>query len=164
MRRFLLSMLLVVSAFGVAKAQETTGPVADQATKEVKQLENEKVQCFLSTAKGGSSCSDWIVKNYANEDLDISRLGGEPRRRSKSQVVDEIKSGQRKFLEFSQTIHVMNVYGNGGDGTTVVVTLTADGTSENNGKHGEFDDFCVDIWYKQGGKWSLILMNTRPAY
>lgn len=178
MRRILLSMLFVISVCGIAKAQgttgpvaettgpvvETTGPVADQAIKEAKQLEVEKVQCFQSTAKGGSNCADWIEKNYAREDLDITRLGGEPRRRSKAQVVDEIKSGQRKFLDFAQTIHVTNVYGNGGDGTTVVVTYTADGTSENAGKRGTFDDFCIDVWYKQGGKWSLTLMNCRPAY
>ena len=164
MRRILLSMLLTVSVSGLVKAQETTGPVAEGVTKEVMQLEREKVQCFLSTAKSNNNCADWIQKNYADGDLDITNLGGGPRRRTKAEVMDEIRSGQRKFLAFAQTVHVTNVYGKGGDGTAAAMSYIADGTSETNGKRSNFNDFGVDIWVKQGGQWSLVLMNTRIAY
>ena len=178
MRNFLLCMLLVIGVTPVVNAQVVTGPGTQEATgpgaqavaKDVLQLEHEKVQCFLSTTKGANNCADWIQSHYADEDLDITNFGGGARRRSKAVVIDEIRSGERKFVTFDQTNKVTNVYAPtaggepGDDGTTVVVAYIANGTSETNGTRSNFNDFCVDVWTKQGGQWSLILMNTRPAY
>jgi len=169
MRRILLAMMLAIAVSRVVKSQEATGPVAEGVAKEVMQLEREKAQCLLSTAKGSNNCADWIQKYYADEDLDITSFGGGPRRRSKAVVMEEIRSGKRKLLAFDQTNKVTNVYtatvgGKAGDGTTAVVTYIAHGTSETNGKRSDFNEYCIDVWTKQGGQWFLVLMNTRTAY
>lgn len=169
MQRILLAMLLAVAVSGDVNAQEATGPGASAVTKEVLQLEHEKVQCFLSTTQGTNNCADWIQKYYADEDLDITNLGSGPRRRSKAEIIAEVRSGQRKLWAYDQSNRVINVYtpmpdGEAGDGTTVVVTYIATGTSEVDGKRFDFNQFCIDIWTKQGGKWMLVLINTRTAY
>jgi len=167
--RIILLAIVLLSIVGSVKAQEATGPIAESVTKEVLQLEHEKIQCFLSTATANNSCADWLQKHYAAEDLDITSFGGGPRRRSKASVVEEIRSGTRKFVAFDQTNKVTNVYtatvgGKPGDGTTAVVTYLANGTSETNGRRSDFKEYCIDIWTKLDGQWVLVLMNTRPAY
>lgn len=164
----IVTLLIAVLTWGLS-AQEASGPVAAAVTKDVLQLEHEKVQCFASATAGTNNCAEWFQEHYADEDLDITTFGAGPRRRSKSVVIRELQSGKRKFVTFNQSNKTVNIYtpapgGEAGDGTTAVITYTAVGTSETDGKRADFDDFCIDVWTKQGGRWLLVLMNSRTAY
>lgn len=168
MRRVPLVLVLAVLAVGFVRAQDSTGAApgrmkeltADAAKRvkaEIMQLEQEKVNCFSHVGEDAGWSADWIKWHDADGIIHIS-----DRLRSKTEVMDELRSGMRRNLINSQTNHVLHIYGDGGDGTTVVESNTSPGGAMNMygirraaGPGGE--GLGIDVWYKQGGRWWFIV-------
>jgi hypothetical protein len=167
MRRVPLVLAVAVLATGFVRAQESTGAMpratreltADAAKRvrsELIELEKEKVNCFSSVGEDAGWSADWIKWHDADGIIHIS-----DRLRSKAEVMDELRSGMRRNLVNIQTNHIFHIYGDGGDGTTVVETnsgppgaMNMYGIRHASGPGGE--GLGIDVWYKQGGRWWFI--------
>jgi hypothetical protein len=162
MRRILLSMLSGILLVGFAKAQqaETTGETAENVKKEALAIEEEQRKCFLSTTSSDNRCADWIRNHAADGILHFTVEGGDPRSRTKGELVNELESGQRKWFKYEPFGHVVHVYGDGGNGTLAVVTYNVNGDVELYGKRSSVKEFCIDIWKKINGQWWCVLTST----
>jgi ketosteroid isomerase-like protein len=155
-RRITLPMLFVILLVGYAKAQEASGDAADAVKKEILKLEEEKRACFLSTTSSNNYCADWI-KNHDADGL-VHVTGPEARMRSKVELMNELKTGNRKLYRLNQHDHQVHVYGNGGDGTTAVVHYISDTTIELYGKgQSTIHASVTTVYYKQNGTWWTIV-------
>ena len=168
MRRILLSMLLSVSVIGFVNAQESTGDVtkrvkevtvdaAKRMKAELMELEQQKVNCFSNVGEDAGWSADWIKWHDADGIIHIS-----DRLRSKTELMDELRSGMRRNLVNQQSNHVFHIYGDGGDGTTVVMSMTSESGNASNMygiRHtsGPGGSLGIDVWYKQDGRWWFIV-------
>lgn len=166
MRRVLLAILVVVWAVSAAMAQEPAEQSAKAATgitdraaarvrAELTELEEEKVNCFSSIGEDAGWSATWIKWHDADRIIHIS-----DRLRSKTELMDELRSGVRRNLVNVQYNHVFHIYGNGGDGTTVVITYTSTGEAMSMAgvrSVSEKNDLGIDVWYKQDGRWWFIV-------
>jgi len=166
MRRVGLLVLLVVCVCGSVIAQESTGDVTkrskeptEEAAKRVRAelmaLEEEKVNCFSNVGQDAGWSATWIKWHDADGIVHVS-----DRLRSKTELMDELQSGIRRNLVNHQYNHVLHVYGDGGDGTTVVMSYTTPGGAmEMAGvRHSSVGGgLGIDVWYKQDGRWWFIV-------
>ena len=152
-------MLVVVSVVGTARAQMTTGPMAEAVIKQIKKLEHDKVQAFLSTATSHNYCADWI-KEHDSEGIDHTMEDGS--RQSKAQVLAELRTGNRKLSKNDQYDHIYHVYGNGGPGTTVVVSYDSDAVLQYFGRTIRGLGEGTDVWVNVNGKWWFVLNSVHP--
>jgi hypothetical protein len=148
MRKIPLSGLLVVLVVGSVNAQQATGPVAEEAKKEVMQFEKDKVPLLL---KGGSAFADFFDRVDAD---DVVIIHGDGNSVTRAEHVADWRSGGRKQLSNNQHDQQAYVYDHG---NVVVVTYvgTTTGTKKDdmNGKVTTSTVRCVDTWVKQDGKW-----------
>lgn len=159
MRRIICAMLLSVLVVGLARAQESTGAVATAVIKQIKRLEHDKVQAFLSTTTSHDYCADWIRVHDA-EGIDHTMEDGS--RQTKAQVIAELQTGNRKLSKNDQYNHVYHVYGNGGSGTTVVVSYDSDAVLQYYGKTIRGLGEGTDVWVNVNGKWWFVLNSVHP--
>jgi len=166
MRRVLLLMLLVACMIGSVIAQEPAGNVTkpakvltEEAAKRVRTqlmaLEEEKINCFSNVGQDAGWSATWIKWHDADGIIHVA-----DRLRSKIELMDELQSGIRKNLINRQYNHVLHIYGDGGDGTTVVMSYTSSGGAmEMAGvRHSSMGgDLGIDVWYKQDGRWWFIV-------
>src|SRR3984893_6567663 len=102
MRRFIFSIVLVVSLAGFAKAQETTGDTAEAVKKEILQLEHETGQALVTSCP---MCQDWFERHEADNDV---RISGNGTRDSKAREVARMRTAQNKvfFLDqYDEQVH-----------------------------------------------------------
>jgi hypothetical protein len=167
MRKVLLPVLLAVSMIGFARTQESAGNAAQRvkeltadAVKRVKAqilaLEEEKVNCYSIVGQNAGWSATWIKWHFADGLVHVS-----DRLRSKAELMDELQSGIRKNIINRQYNRVYHIYGDGGDGTTVVMSATAPGgvmdvAGIRHTSTGVGSGLSIDIWYKQDGRWWII--------
>ena len=155
MRRICLSVLLAASVVGLGKAQEqATGDVAERVTKEILDIEQQKVNCFSNVGQLAGWSADWIKWHVADGEIHYT-----DRLRTKDEVMDELRTGMRRNINNVQYNNIVHVYGNGEDGTLAVVTNESKaGIIELYGiRHiGQGTGLGIDIWYRQAGRWWFI--------
>jgi ketosteroid isomerase-like protein len=149
MRRILLSILLAVSVVSLARAQQTTGKVAEEARKEVSQFEIDKVPLLL---KGGPAFADWFDRLDAD---DVVLINGDGGTISKTAHVANWRSGGRRQLANNQHDHHVYVYDNGNVAIVTYIGTTTDELSK--GKVTTSTVRCADTWVKQDGKWLRVV-------
>jgi hypothetical protein len=152
MRKILFLVALSVLWAGYARAQQTTGPAAEQARKEIMQFEKEKVPLLL---QGGYHFSDWLSKMDAEDSLFI----GHDKRRTKLEQVELWRSGNMVQHSNDQRDHKVFVYDNG---NLAIVTYVGRTVNTVNGITAASNDRCVDTWVKQDGVWKRVVhINSR---
>ena len=150
MQRIFSVTLLMVSMVSFLNAQEETGPVADQARKEILKMELDKVPILL---EGGATTADWFDR--VNDD-DLVYV--EPRAgvKTKAQVEEQWRSGGRKTVANHQYDHRVRIYGNG-----TVGVMSYFGDTEVVDKAGETikksHTVTTDVWIKKGVKWKRLV-------
>ena len=150
MQRILSVMLLMVSMVGSVNAKEETGPVADEARKEILKMELDKVPILL---EGGATTADWFDR--VNDD-DLVYV--EPRAgvKTKAQVEEQWRSGGRRTVANHQYDHRVRIYGNG-----TVGVMSYFGDTEVVEKAGETikksHTVTTDVWIKKGEKWKRLV-------
>lgn len=147
MRRIVLAVLLMLSP-GLIRAQETTGPVAERIKQELLKLKLEQDKAFDSTSSTHNIAPEWAQK-YESEGL----VHYTNRLRNKAELVDELRTRKRNIISSKHYGHQFHVYGDGGDGTTVIVTYFVDVIMELDGKRINHHSFAVDTFVHQKGQW-----------
>jgi hypothetical protein len=152
MRRILLSMLLAVSLVGFARAQEATGDKAEEVKGQILKLKQEQDRAFDSTGTSNNYATDWAERYEADGLVHMTE-----RLRNKTELLDELQNGKRKIITSKHYGHQFHVYGNGEDGTTVIVTYFIDVTLELDGKRTTRHNFAVDTFVHQKGQWWCVV-------
>jgi len=147
MREILLSILLAVALVGSVKAQEMTGPAAEQAKQEVLKLETEK---FGGQFKAGSSHEKWF-ESHNDPDGVVARADGGID--SRAQHLEMLRSVvQTPPISMKQYDHHISIFENG-NVAMVVYKIDAQFTWEPH----PVQDTAEDIWIKENGSWRRIL-------
>lgn len=152
MRKVLLLGVLSVLWAGYARAQQTTGPAAEEARKQVMQFEKEKVPLLL---EGGNAFADWLYKMDAEDVLHI----GQDLRRSKAEQVALWRSGNMTQFMNDQREHQVYVYDNG---NLAIVTYIGTTFQTVYGRTYRSNVRCVDSWVRQDGKWQRVVHINSP--
>jgi hypothetical protein len=152
MRRLLLMVLLAMLPAGLARGQETTGPVAEKIKQEILRLKLEQDRAFDSTSSSHNYAPEWAQNNEADGLVHYT-----DRLRNKAELIDELRTGKRTIITSRHYGHQFHVYGDGGDGTTVIVTYFVDVTLEVNGKRSNHHSFAIDTFVHQKGKWWCVV-------
>jgi hypothetical protein len=165
MRSFILSIMLAVSFVSFAKAQETSGNTAEEVKKEILKLEHEKVQALVTN---GPMCADWFEHHEADNDV---RISGNGTRDTKARAVARMRSAQKRVYSLDQYDEQVHVYGNGGNGTTAVVSYLQVGTrakeqegkpSTDDSKRATTEGAGTDVWVKVDGQWWFVVHSGYP--
>jgi hypothetical protein len=165
MRRLIFSIMLTVLMVSFAKAQETTGNTAEEVKKEILKLEHEKVQALMAN---GPDCADWFVRHEADSDVRISGNGAKD---TKAQAVTRMRTSQKRVFSLNQYDEQVHVYGNGGNGTTAVVSYLQVGTrakeqegkpSTDDTKRSTTEGAGTDVWVKVDGQWWFVVHTGYP--
>jgi len=152
MRKFVLLFLFSVLWAGYGRAQQATGPAAEEARKQVMQFEKEKVPLLL---EGGTAFADWLYKMDAEDVLHI----GQDMRRSKAEQVALWRSGGMTQFVNDQHDHQVYVYDNG---NLAIVTYIGTTFQTVNGRTYRSTVRCVDSWVRQNEKWQRVVHINSP--
>lgn len=154
MRRILLSLSLVITLAGVARAQEITGSKADAAKSDILKLYDQKLTALL---EGGAVAADYFDRN---DGADLTQINADASMSTKTQVVNGLRSGAApKLLTMKQDEHRVRVYL---DGNMAIVTVRGIGSHEHNGKVSNIRNQFLDVWIKDGGKWQRVAHSVTP--
>jgi hypothetical protein len=156
MQKLLLPMLLAASLVGTLQAQEATGKAAEQVKKEIINLETEKLPSILQK---GSVAADWFNRIDADGIVHIRSDGSLV---TKAQAVAKIRSGEQKLRSNKQYGHQVHVYGDGGNGTTAVVSYFDFATVELSGSVNTHHGVVTDVFVKVDGSWRRVLHQVTP--
>lgn len=159
MPRIFLFILTVIFVAGPVHAQEATGPVAEKVKKEIMQLEQEKITALLSTTSTKNYAAEWFDRVYV-DDIDHSSSAGIVK--NKAQLLTEFRTGNHRTFRDDQYDWHIRVYGDGENGTTVVVNYVASSDVERNGKRAANKDACSDVFVKLSGAWRMVLHQVTP--
>jgi hypothetical protein len=143
MRKVILLVVCSVLWCGYAKAQQVTGPAAEEAKQQVMQIEKEKVPLML---KGGNAFADWLYKMDAEDALFI----GTYYHRSKAEEVVLWRSGKIKESGVDEHDYHAYIYDNG---NLAIVTYMATSYQTVNGGSHRSTTACEDSWVRQDGRW-----------
>lgn len=160
MRTILLATLVAALLVGVAKAQEAVGETAEEVTKAILKLEAEKVHAVRSTVGSNSYMADWFDHIMVKE---VAQTGADGKILTKAQWINGWRSPRHKMLSIRQFDHRVKVYGNGGDGTTVIVTFINDVSREVSGKQDYLHSRATDVWVKMDGVWRIVAVHITPV-
>jgi hypothetical protein len=159
MRTIPLALLLAVSLAGVASAQQSTGEKTEQVKNEITKLEQEKLEAFRSTAGGPEKCEDWVQRYDAEGIIHVNADGSSE---TKAELLEQLRSRNRKADHLSYGPQHILVYGDGADGTTAVTTYIVEQTIEMYGKRDSSPVQAVDVWVKRDGKWWFAVHSLHP--
>lgn len=142
MKQALLFVLLAVSLAAVARGQGA--PVNKQERdieKEIVEIEHQRDQAIQDR--------DMSVLNriHADDFTFVNTRGGVL---SKTEYLDEIRTGALKFLSFKQDDYHFQVYGD-----TVVLTGRSSGVVEYHGKVNQVPRRFTIVYVKDHGRWRL---------
>lgn len=156
MQRAFLAIVVSALLCGAAVAQQVTGPAAEDATKQLLQIEKGKIPLLLS---GGDAAADWLYTMDAEDALFI----GTNYRRSKAEVVAMWRAGNITQFVHDEHGYKVYIYDNGNLG---VVTYTVDIAETVNGRSYRSTKGCEDSWVKKDGKWLRVVHFTAvvPAH
>ena len=158
MRRILMAILLGIGLVGIAYAQEATGEVAEQVKREILEMEEQKMRAFTSTTSGKNYAGDWLERVGA-DDMAWSMPDGSFI--TKAEMVAQFRTG-KKVYSITPTDRHIRVYGNGGNGTTAVVTYQQMADSTGLGPGGKGPHFmnklrATDVFVKMDGQWRWVV-------
>ena len=151
-----LSMLLAVSLIGTLNAQEATGNAAEQVKKEIINLETEKLPNILAK---GSVAADWFDRIDADGIVHVRSDGSIV---TKAQALAKIRSGEQKLRSNQQHGHQVHVYGDGGNGTTAVISYFDFATVERFGSVNTHHGVVTDVFVKVDGAWRRVVHQVTP--
>jgi hypothetical protein len=159
MQRFLSTALLAVLLAGIVKAQETSGPKAEEVKQEVLKLERDKLEYRLNHE--GSS-EDWN-KRYDAVGIAVTQPNGA--RPTGAEHVAHLQDPNRAKLRTNkQWGYEVRVYD---DGKIAVVTYSGENTFS---KDADKDNIVAqrtldtDVWFKfPDGMWRRIVHDAAPA-
>lgn len=146
--------LFICSSVSFVKAQEATGPAAEQAKKEIIELEHEKERAFLSTTSGHDYSVKWLESVEADDIAFTNPYGVYTREKH----IAQFKDGKHKTYSVKGSDFHVRIYGSGGNGTTAVVTYVnqSDGTHTGQSRSA-IKTRGTDVFYKSDGKWRWIV-------
>jgi ketosteroid isomerase-like protein len=154
MRGILLTALLVVSSTTFVKAQEATGPAAEQVKKEILALEHEKERAFVSTTSGRNYAVEWLEAIEADDIAFTNPYGVY----TKDKHIAQVRAGHHKTYSVRGSDFHVRVYGSGGNGTTAVVTYINQSDGTHTGQvRSAIKTRGTDVFYKNDGKWRWIV-------
>jgi hypothetical protein len=111
MQKVLLAVLLMVFWPGTGKAQETTGPKAEEAKKVIMEIDKGKVKALMDI--NGGANADW-AERYDADDI-VMNGGG----KKADHVAHLLDPDAAKLRSMSQTGHMIRIYD---DGRLAIVT------------------------------------------
>ena len=157
MRRMCLPMLCAVSLLGflAPPASGAKAPDSDEQIKEeILKMEKSKVEALKA---GGEVAAKWFEDYYTD---DIDYVGGTGRVYTKTDTVNEFRSGERKLRLVVHDDYKVRVYGN-----TAVLTYRGNDIMDRNGKPGKQELVrTTDVYVKQaGGVWRIAVHHVTPA-
>jgi hypothetical protein len=156
MQTIFLSTLLAISLVRTLNAQETTGSAAEQVKKEIINLETEKLPNILQKS---SVAADWFNRIDADGIVHVRSDGTLV---TKAQALAEIRSGEQKLRSNKQSGHQVHVYGDGGNGTTAVVSYFDFATVERSGSLNTHHGVVTDVFVKLDGSWRRVVHQVTP--
>jgi ketosteroid isomerase-like protein len=148
MQATLLSILLAFSVVGFAKAQETTGPEAEKAKQEIRELEDRWVQAMR---EGPSAVADYYGR-YDADDIAFTSSNGNML--TKAQRISTTRADQRKLVELREEDMRIRIYG---DANVGVVTAKHIQTFELNGKSSPLNTMATTVYVKKDGVWRSVV-------
>jgi hypothetical protein len=154
MPRILLTILLAVSFVGLVEAQEATGDTAEKVKKEIIQLEHEKEKAYMSTTGSNPYAADWVARVDAD---DIAFFGQNGQTKTKAEHVAGFRSGKSKIYFIKEHDMHVRIYGNGGNGTTAVVTYLHESTGDHQGQRVTVVANGTDVFVKVDGAWRWVV-------
>ena len=153
MQKILVTLLLVVSSAGLARAQETTGDKGEQAKKEIMKIELDKIAIHNAN---GDTTADWDARYNDKDVVNLSRGAIHPQ----ADQLASIRAGKTYIIEQKQYDHKVTVYNSG---TVAVVTYRQDATFREDGKPVPHHSICVNVWVKfEDGRWQRIAHIVEP--
>jgi ketosteroid isomerase-like protein len=154
MRGILSTVLLTILLVGFAKSQEATGAVAEQVKKEIIALEQEKERAFMSTTSGHNYSVEWLEAIEADDIAFTNPYGVY----TKEKHISQVRAGQHKTYSVKGTDLHVRAYGDGGNGTTAVVTYLNESDGTHTGQtRSPIKTRGTDVFYKADGKWRWIV-------
>ena len=157
MWRILVSMVMVPMLASFVKAQEASGEAAEKVKKQIDDLEQERIRAILESQ---SSYLAWHKRYDADEIVHVVPDGTVE---TKAQLMAEVAKGERKMYALKSSSQRVRVYGDGGDGTTAVVTYISEGTIDLHGQRSSNRRAAIDVWVKQGGQWYVAVHSVHPV-
>lgn len=149
-----LTILLVVFAGSVVRAQELTGVVAERAKNEIIELENQKIKAILTDTNGKDDSEEWLSRVDAD---DIDHMGSDGNIQNKAQLLAYRRAVNIKTYRVEQSAYHGRVYGNGGKPSTVVLTYVTEVDSESNGKRSSSKSAVTDVFVNVAGAWRMVV-------
>jgi ketosteroid isomerase-like protein len=154
MRRVFSAIFLTVSLAGFANAQEATGKVAEQVKSEILKLEQEKEKAMTSTTSANNYAADWVERVDADDIAFTNPYG----MYTKAEVVAQFRAGKHKTYTVKASDNHVRVYGNGGDGTTAVITYINESDGTHTGQQrSPIKTRGTDVFVKIDGKWRWVV-------
>jgi Domain of unknown function (DUF4440) len=153
MQKILVTILLVVSSAGLARAQETTGQKGEEAKKEIMKIELDKIAFHNAN---GDATADWDARYNDKDVVNLSRGAIHP----EADQLASIRSGKTYIIDQKQYDHKVTVYNSG---TVAVVSYRQDATFREDGKPVPRHSICVNVWVKfEDGRWQRIAHIVEP--
>lgn len=142
MKQALLFALLSVSFIAIAPRQEVAANEQDKAIeKEIVDIEHQRDQAIQDRDMRA------LDRIHADDFTFVNTRGGVL---SKSEYLDEIRTGALKFLSFKQDDYRFQVYGD-----AVVLTGRSSGVVEYHGKVNELPRRFTMVYVRDHGRWRL---------
>jgi ketosteroid isomerase-like protein len=149
-RRVLILPLLTVALMGSIRAQGTVRNQADAETeKEVLEVERQKDQAIRNR--------DMAVLDRIYVD-DLAFANGRGKVLTKAQHMEEIRSGNVKYLNSDRSDFHVHVYGG-----TAVLTGRENSTVEYHGKTISSPRQFITVYVKLDGQWRYVAHQVTPV-
>src|SRR6516164_6134222 len=150
LRLILLTTLLTMGVVGLVQAQEATGETAEKVKQEIIQLEHDKEKAYMSTTGPHPYAADWVARVDAD---DIAFIGQDGTTKTKAEHIEGFRSGKSKIYFIKEHDMHVRIYGEGGNGTTAVVTYLHESTGDHHGQRSTIVANGTDVFVKLDGVW-----------
>ena len=140
MNRLLVACaLLMLSLPSTARADQAGG---SKAESEIRQLENRRIQAMLKV-------DTEALNRLLADDLTYTHSSGQVD--TKSQLIDSLKSGERKYLMIEPQDVKVRLYG-----AAAIVTGRAKLKTVSKGQESNFQVQFTDVYAKRKGRWQMV--------
>jgi hypothetical protein len=138
-RLLVVCALLVLSLSSTSRADQVGGSTAES---EIRQLENRRIQAMLKvdTEELSQLLADDLTYTHSSGQVD-----------SKSQLIESLKSGERKYRMIEPQDVKVRIYGD-----AAVVTGRAKLKTVSKGQESSFQVQFTDVYAKKKGHWQMV--------
>src|SRR5215469_2495104 len=154
MQRIPLTIVLVTLIVGSVQAQEATGDRAEKVKQEIIQLEHDKEKAYMSTTGPHPYAADWVARVDAD---DIAFIGQDGTTKTKAEHIEGFRSGKSKIYFIKEHDMHVRIYGEGGNGTTAVVTYLHESTGDHHGQRSTVVANGTDVFVRIDGMWRWVV-------